>query len=69
MRHKISISVPAIVAFTLFIFGIVSVSYYYLAVVNGEFKIIAPAPTTGAYLLGFFILAVFAFIFLKRRVR
>ena len=69
MRYKIAISVPAILAITLFTFGVVSVLYSYLTVINGKFKISIAVPTIGAYLVGLFILAAFAFIFLKRRIR
>lgn len=69
MRHKISISVSAILSITLFIFGVVSVIYYYLNVVDGKFKISIAVPTIGAYLFGLLILATLAFISLKRRIR
>ncbi|WP_133159368.1 hypothetical protein [Solitalea longa] len=69
MRYKISISVPAILTITLFVFGLISVFYYYLNVINGKFKISVAVPTIGAYLVGLFILAAFAFIFFKRRNR
>ena len=67
MRYKISISVPAVLATTLFILGLTSVLYYYSTVVNGKFKISVAVPTIGAYLVGLFIFAALAFIFFKRR--
>jgi drug/metabolite transporter (DMT)-like permease len=69
MRYKISISVPALLAATLFIFGVILVLYYYLTVTNGKFKISITVPTIGVSLVGLFILAAFAYVFLKRGTR
>jgi uncharacterized integral membrane protein len=69
MRYKLVISIPAILAIALFILGVASVSYYYLTVIKGKFKISIGVPTIGAYIVGLFILTAIAFIFLKRRIR
>lgn len=69
MRFKISIPIPAILAITLFVFGIVSLLYYYLTVIDGTFTISVPVSTIGTYLVGLFILTALTFMFLKRRIR
>jgi hypothetical protein len=67
MRFKIQISVPAMLATALCIFGLASMLFFNLKVANGRFLISIGLSTMLTYLATLILLTVVTFVFVKRR--